>query len=79
MLKCNKLQYWWLVHLHLYVTLIVVVQQGGEKEANRPSRCFKGQVPEACTTSFPSSGIFCLFARLYIAKDPPLDCICLVN
>lgn len=53
------------INLRSYVTLGVVVQQGGEEEANRPSRSSKGEVPEAGTTTFPSSGIFFLIFALH--------------
>lgn len=45
------------INLRSYVTLGAVVQQGGEEEAIRSSRSSKGEVPEAGTTTLPSSGI----------------------
>lgn len=43
--------------LHSYVTLCVVVQQGGEKEADRSCRSTEGKVLETISTAFPPSGI----------------------
>lgn len=60
------------INLRLYVTLGAVVQQGGEEEANGPSRSSKGEVPEASTATLPSSGILymhLLYLLLYIGKD----------
>lgn len=43
--------------LRSYVTLCVVVQQGGEKEADRSCRSTEGEVPETISAALPPSGI----------------------